>query len=110
MLATGRRAKHITAWRGPCTIVERLSPTAYAAVDDVSQRRYERLIANLLPYRAKHAKIPANAQAFNEQYSDPFVLGEYIAIRDDKHGPPLLCRRDYRGLPSQHQASLLGLP
>ncbi len=24
MIATGRRAKHITAWRGPCTIVERL--------------------------------------------------------------------------------------
>jgi transposase InsO family protein len=87
MLATGRRAKHITAWRGPCTIVERLSPTAYAAVDDVSKRRHERLIANLLPYRAKQAKVPASAQAFNEQYSDPFVRGEYIAIRDDKHGP-----------------------
>jgi hypothetical protein len=71
MLATDRRAKHITAWRGPCTIVERLSPTAYAAVDDVSHRRYERLIANILPYRAKQARVPTNAQAFNEQYSDP---------------------------------------
>jgi hypothetical protein len=53
----------------------------------VSKRRHERLIANLLPYRAKQAKVPASAQAFNEQYSDPFVRGEYIAIRDDKHGP-----------------------
>jgi hypothetical protein len=43
MEETGRRAKHITAWRGPCTIVERLSNTAYAAVDDVTRRRYERM-------------------------------------------------------------------
>jgi hypothetical protein len=61
MEKTGRRAKHITAWRGPCTIVERISQTAYAAVDDVSNRRYERVIANLLPYRASSAKTNANA-------------------------------------------------
>ncbi len=29
LLETGRRAKHITAWRGPCTILERLSSTSY---------------------------------------------------------------------------------
>jgi hypothetical protein len=39
MLETGRRAKHITAWRGPCTVTERLSTTSYAVVEDVSQRR-----------------------------------------------------------------------
>ncbi len=54
---TGRRVKHITAWRGPCTIVERLSATTYSAVDDTSRRRYERSIANLLPYRAQRAKV-----------------------------------------------------
>ncbi len=36
LLETGRRAKHVTAWRGPCTILERLSTTAYAAVDDTT--------------------------------------------------------------------------
>lgn len=51
MEETGRRAKHITVWRGPCTIVERLSNTAYAAVDDITRRRYKRVILNLLPYR-----------------------------------------------------------
>jgi transposase InsO family protein len=86
MEETGRRAKHITAWRGPCTIVERLSQTAYAAVDDVSNRRYERVLANLLPYRAKSAKTNANA-SFSQLYSDPFTENEFIAIRDSPKGP-----------------------
>ena len=86
MEETGRRAKHITAWRGPCTIVERLSSTAYAAVDDVTHRRYERVIANLLPYQAQQAKANANAN-YNQQYSTPFVIGEFIAVRDEPAGP-----------------------
>ena len=86
MEETGRRAKHITAWRGPCTIVERLSSTAYATVDDVTHRRYERVIANLLPYQAQQAKTNANAN-YNQQYSTPFVIGEFIAVRDEPAGP-----------------------
>jgi hypothetical protein len=69
MLATGRRAKHITAWRGPCTVTERISTTAYAVVDDASQRRYERIISGLLPYRAEKPKGNPSAQQFNEVYS-----------------------------------------
>jgi hypothetical protein len=76
----------VTTWRGPCTVVERLSSTAYAAEDDTTHRRYERVIANMLPYRATKAKTNANA-AFNEIYSQPFVEGEFIAIRDDPTGP-----------------------
>jgi hypothetical protein len=86
MEETGRRAKHITAWRGPCTIVERLTQTAYVAVDDSSKRRYERVISNLLPYRATKAKINADS-AFNPHYSDPLQEGEFIAIRDEPAGP-----------------------
>jgi hypothetical protein len=86
MEETGRRAKHITAWRGPCTVIERISNTAYVAVDDVTRRRYERVISNLLPYRAQKAKANANA-AYNTQYSAPFTVGEFIAIRDDPTGP-----------------------
>jgi hypothetical protein len=91
---TGRRAKHITAWRGPCTIVERLSATTYSAVDDTSQRRYERSIANLLPYRAKRAKVNADA-AYSPTYSEPFAEDELIAVRDEPAGPIYLARIMY---------------
>ncbi len=80
---TGRRAKHIMAWRGPCTIVKRLSQTAYAATDDATKRRYERVISNLLPYRAQKAKTNANA-AYHPQYSEPFLVDEFI--EDDLTG------------------------
>ncbi len=86
LLETGRRAKHVTAWRGSCTILERLSTTAYAAIDDTTKRRYERVISNILPFRSVKAKTNANAK-FNEIYSSPFVVGEFIAIRDDPKGP-----------------------
>jgi hypothetical protein len=86
MEETGRRAKHITAWRGPCTVTERLSATAYAVVHDETQRAYERVISNMLPYRAFRAKVNANAQ-YNEQYSEPLTEGEFIAIRDDPTDP-----------------------
>jgi hypothetical protein len=85
-LETGRRAKHITAWRGPCSILEGLSTTSYAAVDDTTKRRYERVIANILPYHAKRAKTNADA-SFSEVYSEPFVKGEFLAVRDEPHGP-----------------------
>jgi hypothetical protein len=89
MEATGRRAKHITAWRGPCTVVERLSQTAYVAVDDTSKRRYERVLSNLLPYRAKKAKSNADAN-FSPLYSDPFVEDEFLAVRDEPLDPSIL--------------------
>jgi hypothetical protein len=91
MEETGRRAKHITAWRGPCTVFERLSNTAYAATDDSTKRRYERVISNLLPYRAVKAKTNADA-AYNQQYSEPFAVGEFIAIRDEPTGPFYVAR------------------
>ncbi len=86
LLETGRRAKHITAWRDPCTILERLSATAYAAVDDTTRRRYERVISNILPFRATKAKPNANA-TFSQVYSEPFLVDEFIAVRDDPTGP-----------------------
>ncbi len=86
LLETGRRAKHVTAWRGPCTILERISSTSYAAIDDTTKKRYERVVSNLLPYRARKAKLNADAQ-YNPHYSHPFLEGEFIAIRDDVAGP-----------------------
>jgi hypothetical protein len=81
MLETGRRAKHITSWRGPCTVTERLSTTAYDVVDDASQRRYERVISGLRPYRAAKPKGNANAQQFNEVYSAQFEECKFIGVR-----------------------------
>jgi hypothetical protein len=50
MEETGRRAKHITAWRGRRTVVEEhLSQTAYAAVDDFSNRRARDFKSATLP-------------------------------------------------------------
>jgi hypothetical protein len=86
LLETSRRAKHVTAWRGPCTILERLSTTAYAMIDDTTKRRYERVISNISRYRADKPKSNANAQ-YNQLYSQEFLSGEFIAIRDDVNGP-----------------------
>jgi hypothetical protein len=66
--------------------LERLSTTAYAAVDDTTKRRYERVIANILPYKAARAKLNAEA-SFSQTYSAPFSVGEFIAIRDEPTGP-----------------------
>jgi hypothetical protein len=93
MEETGRRAKHITAWHGPCTVVEHLSQTAYAVTEDTTHRRYERVISNLLPYRAVSAKPNADA-AYNQTYSEPFAVGEFLALRDDPTGPFYVARVD----------------
>jgi hypothetical protein len=39
-----------------------------------------------LPYHAKRAKTNADT-AFSEVYSEPFVKGEFLAVRDEPHGP-----------------------
>jgi hypothetical protein len=48
LLATGRRSNHVSAWRGPCRVVERLSATSYSIIQLDTQRPYERMIGNLL--------------------------------------------------------------
>ncbi len=71
--------------------MERLSQTTYVAVDDTSKRRYERVLSNLLPYRATKAKTNADAN-FSLQYSDSFVEDEFLAVRDEPGGPFYLAR------------------
>ena len=56
MLATGRRSSHLASWRGPCTITNRLSSTAYSMNEDSTGRHFERVLTNILPYRAVSAK------------------------------------------------------
>jgi hypothetical protein len=45
-----------------------------------TSRDFERIVSNILPYRATTAKAGDN---FNPVYSDPFTVGECIAVRDD---------------------------
>jgi hypothetical protein len=79
---TGRRSNHVSAWRGPCRIDDRLSSTTYRLTQLDTNRQYERTIINLLPWRAVSAKQPRNAQ-FNPDTSDPFSVNEFIAVRDE---------------------------
>ena len=84
MLVSGRRAKHLLAWRGPCSIVEKLSATTYAMNEDSTGRRFERAVLNILPYRASKAPLPPSYDPF---YSKPFAIGEIVAVRDEPDGP-----------------------
>jgi hypothetical protein len=43
---TGRRSNHVSAWRGPCRIDDRLSSTTYRLTQLDSKRQYERAISN----------------------------------------------------------------
>ncbi len=51
-----------------------------------TKRRYERVISNIFPYKASRAKTNADA-SFSQIYSAPFVVGEFIAVRDEPTGP-----------------------
>jgi hypothetical protein len=79
---TSRRSNHVSAWRGPCRIDDRLSSTTYRLTQLDTDRQYERAIINLLPWRAISAKQPRNAQ-FDPEASDPFIVNEFIAVRDE---------------------------
>jgi transposase InsO family protein len=78
---TERRSNHVSAWRGPCRVVDRLSSTTYRITQLDNERQYERAISNLLPWRATSSKRARNAQ-FDADY-DPFTVVEFIALRDE---------------------------
>jgi hypothetical protein len=79
---TGRRSNHISAWRGPCRVTERLSQTTYRMIQMDTQREFERSISNLLPWNATSRKKARNAQ-YDQTTSEPFKIDEIIAVRDE---------------------------
>jgi hypothetical protein len=89
MLSSGRRAKHLLAWRGPCEVIEKLSTTTFAMRELSTRRRFERAVVNILPYRASTAALPPTYDPF---YSAPFLADEYIAVRDEPEGPFYLAK------------------
>ena len=89
MMATGRRSSQITSWRGPCTVTNRLSTTAYSMTEDSTDRHFERTVLNMLPYRATSAVAP---HVYDPFYSDPFTVDEIVAVRDDPDSPFYIAR------------------
>jgi hypothetical protein len=75
---TGRRAKHIVSWRGPCRITAILSPVAYQMQEECSNRFFERTIVNIRPYLASRAPPPPHHDMLS---AAPLGPGTLIAIR-----------------------------
>ena len=76
---TGRPAKHITAWRGPCVIERRLSDTSYAVREEATGRTFNRTIVNIRPYRPTADAPPPHHDPVGP---GPILPGQLIAIRD----------------------------
>jgi hypothetical protein len=83
--ATGRRSNHVSAWRGPCRVMDRLSSTTYKLVHLDTNREFKRSISNLLPWRAVSNKKAKNAHCVDNT-SAPFTVNEIIAVRDEPRG------------------------
>jgi hypothetical protein len=79
---TGRRAKHIVSWRGPCRITQILSPVTYQVQEECSNRYFERTIVNIRPYRAIRAPPPPHHDMLSASPLDP---GTLVAIRRDNN-------------------------
>jgi hypothetical protein len=78
LLRTGRRAKHIVSWRGPCRITDILSPVTYRMQEECSNRLFERTLVNIRPYRATRAPPPPHHDMLS---ASPLDSGTLVAIR-----------------------------
>ena len=78
LLRTGRRAKHIVSWRGPCRITDILSPVTYRMQEECSNRYFERSLVNIRPYRATRAPPPPHHDMLS---ASPLDTGTLVAIR-----------------------------
>ncbi len=78
IVRTGRRAKHIVAWRGPCRITQVLSPVTYEMVEERSNRTFQRTLVNIRPYRASRAQPPPHHDMLSLA---PLQPGTIVAVR-----------------------------
>jgi hypothetical protein len=87
-----RRSNHVSAWRGRCRVRRSLVQhhLDYCITQLDNERQYERAISNLLPWRATSSKCARNAQ-FDADY-DPFIVGEFVAVRDEPKSSFFLAR------------------
>jgi hypothetical protein len=78
LLRTGRRAKHVVAWRGPCRITQVLSPTTYKMIEECLNRLFQRTIVNIRPFRACRAPPAPHHDMLSHAPLDPDTI---IALR-----------------------------
>jgi hypothetical protein len=84
MAKTGRRAKHLISWRGPCRVEQKLSATAYRVKEAATNRIFHRTLLNIRPYRATNQAPPPHHDPLTD---NPLTTGQLIAVRDDPGGP-----------------------
>ena len=70
-------------------MTERLSTTAYQMTEQSSGRQFERVVSNILPYRATSSR---SAAVYDPTCSDDFLVDEFVAIRDEPHTPFYLAK------------------
>jgi hypothetical protein len=83
---TGRRAKHIVAWRGPCRITQILSAVTYEMVEECSNCTFQRTLVNIRPFRASRTPPPPHHDMLSLAPPDP---GTIVVVRrtEDPHAP-----------------------
>jgi hypothetical protein len=79
MKKTRRRAKHIIAWRGSCTISPIISRSAYEMTEDCSGRTFARTLCNIRPYSASRAAPPPHHDLLSLEPIQPHTV---LALRD----------------------------
>lgn len=94
---TGRRSSHVSSWRGPCKVIDRLSSTTYRIKQLDNLRLYERSISNLLPWRATTARTARHAR-FDAAISTPLLVGKFLAVRDQPNSWFYIAKVTYVGL------------
>jgi hypothetical protein len=78
LIRTGRRAKHIVAWRGPCKITQFLSPVTYEMIEECSNRIFQRTLVNIRPFRASRTPPPPHNDMLSQS---PLTAGTLVAVR-----------------------------
>jgi hypothetical protein len=71
---TGRQAKHIVAWRGPCVVTSILSPSTHQVQEECSGRFFESSIINMRPYRASTTPPPPHHDLLSTMTLTPGIL------------------------------------
>jgi len=81
--ARNRKVKHLLSWRGPCRVVDLLSPTVYRVRHVHTKRMYTRSVMNVSAWHGDEATIrdlpPRSSSSFG---LDDVQVGGIIAVLD----------------------------
>jgi hypothetical protein len=80
-----RRSNHVSVWRGPCRVIDRLSSTTYRLVHVLSipnANSKDPLLTCCLG-KLKAAKRRETVNTMKPSVRAPFAVNEFIAVRDE---------------------------